>query len=204
MAPETRVQRANFKRNGRRRRSGKGNTGSSPCVQPHGRTGMCNMLRRVFAVAVLAAVPSTAAAQDFSGEWALIDAAGGSAAWASPIGDRGSIVHAKDTITIRPAQPRSLSQGERTYRLDGSETQYDVRDAAGAVRRHAARLRRVSTALVITTTSLPMTPTENAWDSMMTLSLNGMGQLELLTVGPNLWPSGTSYTQRFIYQKSVR
>lgn len=158
--------------------------------------------RRMFVVTVLALVPSGVFAQDFTGGWELIGSAG-NATSLSPLSDRGSIVHSAETITLRPAQARSSQQGDRTYRLDGAETRYSITTASGDVRSYIASLRRVSAALVITTTALPRTPTESAWDSMITLSLNGKGELVVQVVGPNLWPSGTSSAHQFVYRKTA-
>ena len=163
---------------------------------------MSKLPRQVLAVTVLLAAPSMAVAQNFTGEWALIESAGGNAAWSSPLGDQGSIMHANEVITIAPAVARSTGQGERTYRLDGSDARFNVTTADGTVRNLIARVRWISTALVITTTTLPTVPTENAWDAVVTLSLNGAGHLEVLMVGPNLWPFDSASTSRFIYQKA--
>jgi len=121
----------------------------------------------------------------------------------SPLGSRGSIAQTSQTITIAPALSRSRSQGERAYTLDGSETQYGVETAAGDTAGYAARSRWVSTALAITTTALPLAGSKE-WESLMTLSLNGDGQLEILMVGPNLWPSETASTHRFVYKKTAQ
>jgi hypothetical protein len=59
----------------------------------------------------------------------------------------------------------------------------------------------ISNALLIITSHPRQGETEGGWQSLMTLSLLGDGQLEILLVSPNLWPFGTTNSSRFVYRR---
>ena len=150
-------------------------------------TGRC----RALLLAFLLAFPTGAAGQDFTGEWTVVESVGGSAEWSSPLGDKGSITHGPDTITVSPASFRSNFQGERIYRLDGSDTRNNITDAVGDVKTVVGRLRQALSAFII-----------EDGPTVFTLTLNASGQLEILIVSENLWPERTASTRRFVYRKT--
>ena len=163
---------------------------------------MITTFRSALACTMLLALSAPMLAQaNFSGQWELVESVGPSdAAWSSPIGERGSITHTTETFTLAPDQPRSVSQGTPTYRLDGSESRFETLTAGGETWRHVAQARWVSAALVITTTTI-QPGNSTGWEQMVTFSLNGDGGLELTMVGPNLWPAGTTTTRRLVYRR---
>lgn len=162
-------------------------------------------LRPAWLLTLLLALPSIAAAQDFTGDWVLVDTVGDlPAGSSSPLGHQGSITHVSDRITFTPAVAARDSQPERTYTLDGAETRHSVTTASGERHTTVARLRRASTALVITTTTVTprMVDPARGWDEVTTLVLDASGRLVVSIVTPNLWPEGTSSTARWTYRRS--
>jgi hypothetical protein len=141
---------------------------------------------------------------DLSGEWELVaESQPGNAEYLSPIGLRGFIVHTPQALTLTPAviksAPSNLHGKERTFKLDESEVRETGESATGEPFVWVSRVQRVSNSLVITT-SHPR-GTEQGWQSLTVLSLLGQGELEILQVGPNLWPFGTTHSLRFVYRR---
>ena len=150
-------------------------------------------------VGTLLSVPAFAQVS-FSGDWiALDEAASNSASYLSPLGDKGSIVLSNDVITFRTVDGRTRGV-ERTYRLDGSETRYDV-TTDGVTRSYSARSRWMGAALVITT--ITAAPNGGSLESMVTLSLNWRGQIEMLVLHHFPESPSTPYTHRFVYRRTV-
>ena len=152
---------------------------------------MTTRVRPMFLLAVLLALPHDAAAQNLTGEWTIVESIGGTAEWSSPLGARDSITQGADTITVSPAVFRSNFQGERVYRLDGSDARNNITDASGDIQAVGGRLRKALSALII-----------EDGPTVFTLSLNASGQLEILVVSENLWPERTANTRRFVYRKT--
>jgi hypothetical protein len=151
-------------------------------------------------VGALLSVPAFAQVS-FSGEWiALDEAASIGASYRSPLGDKGSIVQANGVITFRTVDGRTGGAVDRTYRLDGSETQYDA-TTDGVTRSYSARSRWMGAALVITT----MTAAQNggSLESMVTLSMNRGGQIEMLVLHHFPESPNTPSTHRFVYRRIV-
>ena len=151
-------------------------------------------------VGALLSVPAFAQVS-FSGEWiALDEAASLGASYRSPLGDKGSIVQANGVITFRTVDGRTGGAVERTYRLDGSETRYDA-TTDGVTRSYSARSRWMGAALVITT----MTAAQNggSLESMVTLSLNRDGRIEMLVLHHYPESPNTPSTHRFVYRRIV-
>jgi hypothetical protein len=151
-------------------------------------------------VGALLSVPAFAQVS-FSGEWiALDEAASIGASYRSPLGDKGSIVQANGVITFRTVDGRTGGAVERTYRLDGSETRYDA-TTDGVTRSYSARSRWMGAALVITT----MTAAQNggSLESMVTLSLNRVGRIEMLVLHHSPESPNTPSTHRFVYRRIV-
>ena len=151
-------------------------------------------------VGALLSVPAFAQVS-FSGEWiALDEAASIGASYRSPLGDKGSIVQANGVITFRTVDGRTGGAVERTYRLDGSETRYDA-TTDGVTRSYSARSRWMGAALVITT----MTAAQNggSLESMVTLSLNRGGRIEMLVLHHFPESPDTPSTHRFVYRRIV-
>ena len=149
-------------------------------------------------VGALLSVPAFAQVS-FSGEWiALDEAASIGASYRSPLGDKGSIVQANGVITFRTVDGRTGGAVERTYRLDGSETRYDA-TTDGVTRSYSARSRWMGAALVITT----MTAAQNggSLESMVTLSLNRGGQIEMLVLHHFPESPNTPSMHRFAYRR---
>jgi len=156
------------------------------------------------ALLVLTAPAYAQPRSDLNGEWELVtESRPGNAAYLSPIGLRGSIVQTQQALILTPAvitsSPSNLHGKARTFALDGSEVRETGEDATGAPFVWLSRARRISAAFVITT-SHPR-GTEPGWQSLTDLSLTGEGELEILSVGPNLWPVGTTTSLRFIYRR---
>ena len=126
-----------------------------------------------------------------------------SAAYLSPIGLRGSIVQKAQTLTLTPlvitTSPSNLHGKPQTFLLDGSEVRETGDDATGDPFVWVSRVERIASSAVITT--LHQRGTEPGWRSLMVLSVLGSGDLEVLKVGPNLWPAGTTSSLRFIYRR---
>ena len=155
-------------------------------------------------VILLAAAPSFAQPTlDLSGEWELDSESRTDSVYLSPLGRRGMIVHTSQVITLQPIDIKpsasNLHGRPRTLALDGSEVRETGESATGEPFVWLSTIRRVSSALMITT-SHPR-GTEPGWQSLTILSLLGSGELEILSVGPNLWPSGTTHSLRFVYRK---
>ena len=151
-------------------------------------------------VGTLLPVPAFAQVS-FSGDWiALDEAASNSVAYRSPLGDKGSIVQSNDVITFRTVDGRTRGAVERTYRLDGSETRYDV-TTDGVTRGYSARSRWMGAALIITT--ITAAPNGGSLESMVTLSLNWRGQIEMLVLHHFPESPSTPYTHRFVYRRTV-
>lgn len=152
---------------------------------------MMRVSLRVLLLGALVLHPGGAAAQELSGDWTLVDSVGGNAAWSSPLGQSGSITQSTDTLTLTPTVFRSNFQGQRVYRLDGSEVRNDITNAVGEVRAIVGRLRKVGTAFVV-----------EDGPTVFTLTMSSSGQLEILKVSSNLWPEGTANTHRYIYRRT--
>ncbi len=151
-------------------------------------------------VGTLLSVPAFAQVS-FSGDWiALDEAASIGASYRSPLGDKGSIVQSNDVITFRTVDGRTRGAVERTYRLDGSETRYDA-TTDGVTRSYSASSRWMGAALVITTTTAA--PNGGSLESMVTLSLNRRGQIEMLVLHHFPESPSTPYTHRFVYRRTV-
>ena len=149
---------------------------------------------------MLLSVPAFAQVS-FSGDWiALDEAASIGASYLSPLGDKGSIVQSNDVITFRTVDGRTRGAVERAYRLDGSETRYDA-TTDGVTRSYSARSRWMGAALVITT----MTAAQNggSLESMVTLSLNRGGRIEMLVLHHFPESPNTPSTHRFVYRRIV-
>ena len=167
---------------------------------------MGHLSMRWACIALLIA-PSLSSAQpfpDLNGEWGLVSqSTPGSAAYLSPIGLRGSIVQNAQTLTLTPlvitASPSNLHGKPQTFPLDGSEVRETGVNATGEPIVWVSRAQRVSNAFLITT-SHPR-GTEPRWQSLTVLSLTGEGELEILSVSPNLWPVGTTTSLRFVYRR---
>ena len=101
-------------------------------------------------------------------------------------------------VAIKSA-PSNLHGKERTFTLDGSEVRETGESATGEPFVWLSRTQRVSEAFV-TTTSHPR-GTEQGWQSLTILSLNGQGELEIFKMSPNLWPFGTTTSLRFVYRR---
>jgi hypothetical protein len=159
---------------------------------------MLSAFRFVLVVAILSVLPRPLLAQvNFSGQWELIEEASPQIAdYSSPIGKRGSIVQDAEILTLT-----SSREGARRFNLDGSDTQHVTMSPAGEPFTANSRVRWTSSALLITTAhTRPSLP--NAWEDIITLSLNGQGQLVIIKVSPNLWPYGTTNTHRWVYRKA--
>ena len=149
---------------------------------------------------MLLSVPAFAQVS-FSGDWiALDEAASNSASYRSPLGDKGSIVQSNDVITFRTVDGRTRGAVERAYRLDGSETRYDA-TTDGVTRSYSASSRWMGAALVITTTTTA--PNGGSLESMVTLSLNRRGQIEMLVLHHFPESPSTPDTHRFVYRRTV-
>lgn len=155
------------------------------------------------ACAALLVVAAPAFAQphaDLNGEWELVtESRPRNAAYLSPIGLRGSISQTARTITLTPAvitaSPSNLNGKARTFALDGSEVRETGEDATGEPFVWMSRVERIGSSVVITTSH------QRGWRSLMVLSVLGSGDLEILKVGPNLWPAGTTSSLRFVYRR---
>ena len=151
-------------------------------------------------VGALLSVPALAQVS-FSGEWiALDEAASIGASYRSPLGDKGSIVQANGVITFRTVDGRTGGAVERTYRLDGSETRYDA-TTDGVTRSYSARSRWMGAALVITTMTAALNG--GSLESMVTLSLNRGGRIEMLVLHHFPESPNTPSTHRFVYRRIV-
>lgn len=141
--------------------------------------------------------------RDFSGVWTLVETRGDSGL--SLIGQRGSIVHTAETLTATPlvitSRPSNLDGKARTLRLDGTDVRETGRSASGESFVWVSKAQWISNALLIITSHPRQGETEGGWQSLMTLSLLGDGQLEILLVSPNLWPFGTTNSSRFVYRR---
>lgn len=154
---------------------------------------------------LIMAAPSFAQTRpDLKGEWELVtESHPGNAAYLSPIGLRGSIDQTARAMTLTPmvisSSPSNLHRRARTVVLDGSEVRETGEDATGQPFVWLSRAQRISAAFAITT-SHPR-GTEPGWQSLTLLSLNEHGELEILSVSPNLWPVGTTTSLRFVYRR---
>ena len=136
----------------------------------------------------------------FSGDWiALDEAASRGVSYSSPLGDKGSIVQSNDVIAFRTVDGRARVV-ERTYPLDGSEMRYEA-TTDGVTRSYSARSRWMGAALVITT--MTAAPNSGSLESMVTLSLNRGGQIEMLVLHHFPESPNTPYTHRFVYRRTV-
>jgi hypothetical protein len=157
------------------------------------------------ALLLISAAPSFSQTRpDLNGEWELVmESEPGNAAYSSPLGLRASVTHTVQVLILTPtvikAAPSNLHGKERTLTLDGSEIREAGVDATGEPFVWLSRVESVSGALVITT-SHPR-GTEQEWRELTILSILGGGELEILRVGPNLWPPGTTNSKRFVYRR---
>lgn len=159
---------------------------------------MPNPARCALAASLLAVMPASSVAQvDFSGQWELVEESSPqSADFSSPISNGGSIIQDVETLTLT-----SSRQGARRFNLDGSDSRHVTIGPTGEAFTATSRLRWISNALLIATShTRPSLP--NAWEGVMTLSLDGEGRLVIVEVTPNLWPFGSTTTHRWVYRKT--
>jgi hypothetical protein len=146
----------------------------------------------VFAVGLAPrAVQSAAQTRpDFSGKWTLVSTssfAGG------PLGRGGTITQDEASVTFTPSLGRTV-----TYRIDGSENSRTTTTVTGELWDLASQARWVTNALLVTTKYVTNI---GRWEDLVVCSLDGDGNLVVVTVStPKSTQRGMS-TETLIYRK---
>lgn len=128
---------------------------------------------------------------DFSGKWTLVSTsnfAGG------PLGRGGTITQDEASVTFTPSLGQTV-----TYRIDGSETSRPTTTVTGATWHLASQARWVTNALLVTTKYVTNI---GRWEDLVVCSLDGDGNLVVVTVStPKTSDRGMS-TETLVYRKN--
>jgi hypothetical protein len=143
--------------------------------------------------------PSAQSRPDFSGKWTLV--AGPDVIVGGPLGREGVISQDATSVTFTQSLPVTHDPNRSlTYRVDGSESRNETRTLRGETWTHLSQARWMSEALLVTTiTNAGIT---GRWESVLTCSLDGKGNLVIVSVDPNLWPPSTMSTRTLTYSKN--
>ena len=153
------------------------------------------MLQIALVVLALGSTPRAAqsAAQtrpDFSGKWTLVSTssfAGG------PLARGGTITQDEASVTFTASQGQAV-----TYRIDGSENSRTTTTVAGVVWGLTSQARWVTNALLVTTKYVTNI---GQWEDLVVCSLDGDGNLIVVTVSAVKTSQRGMSTETLIYRK---
>jgi hypothetical protein len=135
---------------------------------------------------------------DFSGKWIFISA--------SPKTDFPDEVVWPGSLTIRQTASefayettvQSMRVSQAAYRLDGTESQSVFTTVSGESWTRTSKAAWVGRALLVITITSRQT---GKCHEMETYSIDGSGNLIVVSVVDNLYPSGTTSTRTAVYRK---
>jgi len=134
---------------------------------------------------------------DFSGRWTRVAFTGALDKAFVSLGLQLTIKQSESALVIEGTWPDNRAN-QRTYRLDGSASENPTTTAQGEPVAVTSTTEWMSNALLVRTTTVGPAFRYQWFDIY---SINGDGNLVIASVGPNLFPSGTTSTITRTYKR---